>query len=117
MKRWIPFITIFGIAGVSAIYFLIFFHASDYIPNTDDVSIIFREACAECHGIRGEVTGIIYPSLNDLSINERKIRNVIRYGAFLMPAFPNINDSTLVRLSQYIAEKSFRDSVAVKSED
>jgi len=50
-------------------------------------------------------------------MSEGEIGHIIRQGAFFMPAFSNIDDSILIKLSHYVKTGSFRDSVKDKSEN
>lgn len=109
IKKWLPFIVIVSVIIISSAGLFLSESANPYRPGTNNPSQIYREACAQCHGIEGEGSGLIYPSLgeDDLTIDE--IKNVITEGAFLMPAFININGDTLEALGRYILERQYKN--------
>ena len=109
MRRWYPFIILI-VAIFILINFLMFSgQDSDYTPTTSDPAVVFREVCVECHGKRGEGEGFFYPDLAKELINKEDVIEIVRNGALFMPAFPNIQDSTLRKLSEYVANKKFKN--------
>jgi mono/diheme cytochrome c family protein len=105
MRRWYPFLILI-IAIFMLVNFLIFTGQDDeYIPETSDPSVVYQQACVRCHGERGEGDGMFYPDLSDEVLFEDEVFRVIRNGDFLMPAFPNIPDSTLHNLVEYVVKK------------
>jgi mono/diheme cytochrome c family protein len=110
MKRWMPFIALISAAVVMSVYMYIWGQSSRYKPNTDDPAVIYREACAECHGVKGEGTGVLYPALNDVTVSRRGALNSIRKGEMLMPAFTEIRGDTLETLAEYVAQQGYLSS-------
>jgi mono/diheme cytochrome c family protein len=108
VKRWIPFTGLILTALITSIYFFLSGQTNDYRPLTSDPAVIYLEVCAECHGERGEGNGLLYPGLGQKEISRKDVIEIIREGAWLMPAFPQIPDTTLRKLSRYIKEKGFR---------
>ena len=107
MRRWYPFI-ILVIAIFILVNYLIFTgQDDDYIPKTSNPSIVYQQACVRCHGERGEGEGMLYPDLSDEVLVEDEVFRIVRKGDFLMPAFPNIPDSTLNKLAEYVVNKKF----------
>jgi mono/diheme cytochrome c family protein len=106
MRRWFPFIALVVLAVVSTV-FLLTGGVSEYRPVRADAKIIYREACAECHGTSKSTGNLWSPELADeiLTVNEVKI--IVREGTWRMPAFPMIADSVLDSLAVYVAEKRF----------
>ena len=107
MKRWYPFIIL-----IIAIFFLVNFllftgQDDDYIPEISDPSFVYQQACVRCHGERGEGEGLLYPDLSQETLAEEEVFNIVRNGEFFMPAFPNIPDSTLNNLAEYVVNKEF----------
>jgi mono/diheme cytochrome c family protein len=110
MKRWIPFAMLLVAALISAVYLVLTGQTRSYRPGNPDPAVIYQEACAECHGKQGEGRGWFYPALGEKEISREDVAEIVRDGAFMMPAFPQIPDTTLLRLSSYIWEKRFRES-------
>jgi len=108
VMRWMPFIIlILSAVGLSG-YFFFTGKTSVYRPTIHDPAIIYREACAECHGQKGEGEGLFFPGLMDTSIARKDVIEAVREGRFMMPAFTEIPDSTLKNLVVYIINKGFR---------
>ena len=103
-----PFILLMLSAiGLSG-YFFFTGKTSVYRPSIHDPAIIYREACAECHGPKGGGEGLFFPRLMDPSISSIDGIEPVREGRFMMPAFTEIPDSTLKNLVHYIIDKGFR---------
>ena len=111
MKKWIPFAVLILSAIVTGVYFFLTTQSSDYRPLTNDPAEIYTEVCADCHGRYGEGNGVFYPALGEKEISRKDVIEIIREGALLMPAYPQIPDTSLRMLSRYIMEKRFRNSV------
>jgi mono/diheme cytochrome c family protein len=109
VKRWMPFSMLISAAILSSVYFLLTGRTNEYRPDTNDPAVIYLEACAECHGEQGEGQGLFYPKLGKKKIGRTDVIEIIREGAFLMPAFPQISDTALKNLSAYIMEKHFSE--------
>jgi len=112
MRKWIPFAILLITALISAVYLILTGQTRSYLPQNADPAVIYQEACAECHGKQGEGSGWFYPALGETEISREEVVEIIRQGAFMMPAFPQIPDTTLLRLSAYIIKKGFRESEA-----
>ena len=52
---------------------------------------------------------MFYPALGEKEISRKDVIEIIREGALLMPAYPQIPDSALRMLSRYIMEKRLSD--------
>jgi len=107
MKRWLPFIVILLIALLSGIYLLLNTTRSTYYPQTDQPGVIYREACAGCHGARGEGEHLIYPELAKEVLNRGRAQQLIMNGSMMMPAFIYIKGDTLKALLDYVVGKKF----------
>ncbi len=110
MKRWLPFIGLVCIALFSAIYMVLNEGDSLYIPTTNKPEVIYRQACASCHGNRGEGGRLFYPALAKEDMIEKEVRQIIQNGSMIMPAFHNIQGDTLNNLAEYVVEKLFIDN-------
>jgi mono/diheme cytochrome c family protein len=109
MKRWYPFIILITAVFLLVNYLIFTAKVNDYTPTTSDPAVIYREVCVECHGKGGEGEGFLYPDLAKELIDEKEVIEIVRNGALFMPAFPNIQDSTLRKLSDYVANKKFKN--------
>ncbi len=107
MKRWLPFIGLLLIAAFAVAYMMLGQGDSIYVPTTDKADILYREACAGCHGRQGEGKHLFYPALAKEDMEEKDIRHIIQTGALMMPAFRNIKGDTLNALVQYVGKKRF----------
>lgn len=107
MKRWVPFVLLILIILVLVIFLLFTDQSNKYNPTTSDPSVVYREACVECHGERGEGNGLLYPDLTSELLREEEVINIVRNGELFMPSFPNISDSVLKNLAVYVVEKNF----------
>ncbi len=108
MKKWIPFVLLISSAIAFSGYFFYTGRSSVYRPKVHDPAIIYHEACAECHGDRGEGEGLFFPGLLDTSLTRKDVRDAMRDGRFMMPAFTEIPDTTLMNLVEYIVNRRFR---------
>lgn len=108
IKKWIPFATMLSLAVFSFVYFIIAAGEDAYQPLSDDPKTIYREACAECHGERGEGVGVLYPGLADEAYSREKIKQSISEGSWRMPRFKNIKGDTLDLLVQFVFSKSYQ---------
>jgi len=107
MKRWIPSILLISFVVVLSLYMFVIDQVDTYIPNTTDPVVVYREACARCHGEKGEGSAILYPALSGQHDIPEDVRRIVREGATFMPSFPNIPDSVLSGLAEYIARKKY----------
>lgn len=106
IRRWLPFGIIVVIIFVMFLFTLTT-RNSIYVPDTADPVVIYKDACASCHGSMGEGTELFYPALNLEKINKSEVENIIKNGSFMMPAFTLIRTDTLQRLVNFIMEKKF----------
>ncbi len=102
IKRWLPFIVLVSAALVFSAYLLISEGDSSYRPMTSDPKRIYIEACVQCHGNRGQGTGLLYPAFEPETMTLRSTKQAIRDGAFLMPAFKHIKGDTLHQLAEHV---------------
>jgi len=109
MKRWLPFIVLIGGAIGFSLYMLLFEDVNPYMPASNDPLVVYREACAHCHGEKGEGTGLLYPALNSEELTPDRVRKSLQEGSFLMPSFPNIKGALLDSMAQVIMRASYKD--------
>jgi glucose dehydrogenase len=65
---------------------------------------LYDRQCAVCHGLNRAGSPPPFPSLVDIEhrVTAEKITNTIRHGAGRMPSFPNIDDSRLATLLDFL---------------
>jgi cytochrome c553 len=80
----------------------------NYMPTTDDPVVVFREACARCHGERGLGGSAIGPRLAGVGESIDEVKKQVVEGHGRMPRFPNIRSRTLHNLAAYVNELSIR---------
>jgi len=76
----------------------------DYTPNADASGAdIYAAACRECHppANNGSIF-LLSPAQNNLDVISTKIR----YGSWLMPAFPKLNATQLHEISKFVLDNS-----------
>ena len=78
-----------------------------YTPNTEATGRdIFLEACAECHKAENkDLPGMIF-ALSTPKANLAYITYKVHEGSLTMPKFPNIRDTQLQTLSDYVLSHS-----------
>jgi len=106
--RWMPFFGLLAIVILSTVYLLFTQQKSVYVPQTSDPAQIYQEACASCHGEKGEGTGLFYPALYEEELSRETVRKYITKGEFFMPAFTHINADTLDTLVQFVYKQEYR---------
>ena len=73
-----------------------------YRPTTVSGKDVFLEACAKCHGVTGEGSGLA-PSLKGRGLSVAHIQQRVKFGTGKMPSFPNIDGEALKNLSQFVS--------------
>lgn len=107
MKRWIPFILMISVALFTFVYLVFYGGTEPYKPRTDDPQLIYEQACAHCHGERGEGSGLLYPAFSDSAYILDEVKNTITEGTWLMPGFVHIKGDTLERIGRFIVDKEY----------
>ena len=109
MKRLLPFILIILTVFILVNFLLFTGQINEYRPETSDPSLVYKEACMECHGGNGEGNGLLYPDLSQELLSEEAVYNIVRNGKLFMPSFPQIPESTLNKLALYVSNKKFKN--------
>ncbi len=106
LTKWLPFTGLMATILVSSLY--LFFGGGNgyYKPGTNDPAVIYKEACVECHGVRGEGKGLLYPAF-DKFMDEEDVAREIKEGNWRMPAFRYIRNDTLRILARFVADHGF----------
>jgi mono/diheme cytochrome c family protein len=105
MLKWIPFIVIVIVVFSLGVFLFLTGQPDMYVPTSSNPAVVYREACARCHGEKGEGGGFLTPAFRDASLTKEKAQNIIRDGEMFMPSFPQIPDSTLNFLVEYLIKK------------
>jgi len=108
-KRWLPFLFIISIIIFLVIYLNFNKQVINYHPKTEAPEVMYREACQYCHGTSGQGTGLLYPGFDSEDLTKESIRNMIKNGGLLMPAYPYITGDTLQVLVNYIFEQKYKE--------
>jgi mono/diheme cytochrome c family protein len=74
----------------------------NYMPTTRDGAVIFREACARCHGEAGVGGDSDGPRLAGHNVTLADVREHVVEGKGRMPRFPNIRGPALENLARYV---------------
>jgi len=107
MKKWFPFISMVVIALAATVYLVLKGGDNLYIPHTDDPSVIYKEACVDCHGADGQGDGLLYPAFDYSELDLKLIKDKIAHGDWRMPAFRHIHTDTLDVLARFILDKKY----------
>jgi mono/diheme cytochrome c family protein len=76
---------------------------SDYQPRAGlSAEALYTQACAGCHGDRGEGKFGFLFSIADTALPAEEIVGKIRGGGQMMPAFPQINQEQAAALADYV---------------
>ncbi|MFQ5915743.1 MAG: c-type cytochrome [Nitrospinota bacterium] len=98
---------IVGVAGSTALILSLVqgipIQQDRYQPNTASGSVIFLQACARCHGAKGEGTALAVP-LKGRKIPPERVQAQVSSGAERMPRFPNITGEALKSLSEFVRD-------------
>lgn len=65
-------------------------------------AMIYRQNCTSCHGLERQGTPPVYPALTDIGKSDEEIRNIIRDGKGIMPAFPQLSDRDIRSLLAFL---------------
>lgn len=95
-----------GVTGALGAIYLFTFSAppppSDaYEPRSQEGETIFVEACAKCHGMRGEGSPL-GPRLAGRRIPPRQVQAQVQRGGGGMPRFPHVRERALTNVAAYV---------------
>jgi len=66
--------------------------------------ILYERNCSVCHGVDKKGVPPLYPALDSLSLSNSEVAEIIRNGRNIMPAFTQLSDKEINRLSKYLKE-------------
>ena len=107
MIKWFPFILLVLLIIILSFFLIFSEYRDDYEPTTTDSAQIYNEACARCHGEDGKGSGLLYPDLVEESFSDEDVIRILKTGKLFMPAFPQIPDSVLKNLANYMTGRKF----------
>jgi len=77
--------------------------SNDFTPSPEmSGKEIFAAACVECHKPVGEFVMEINADMKDAD----KVVNKVLSGSLMMPAFPNLQGKSAMKLAKYVVENS-----------
>ena len=71
--------------------------------NFQQILNVYRDNCARCHGAFGEGFAS-NPELRGKKTPVENVKQIIKQGIGKMPAFPNIQEPLLTRLSEFVSK-------------
>lgn len=71
-------------------------------PVSTEGRLVFEQACAKCHGPRGEGKSG-RPRLRGRGLAPEVVRGMVVRGKRAMPRFPNIREEALSNLARYVS--------------
>lgn len=108
LLKWLPFSVFIIVAFLGLIYLIYYGNNESYYPSTNNPEIIYKQACANCHGNMGEGDIILYPKLVNIKLEKDEIADIISNGSWRMPDFPFITGDTLTKLVEYVFNEDYK---------
>jgi cytochrome c553 len=108
LKRWLPISGLFLLVIIVLIRMMIHGSESHYHTESTDAVLIYREACAGCHGQQGKGVHFYIPDLADETLTAEEVKMKISTGGLVMPAFIKLNNIQIDHLSDYVMNKNFK---------
>ena len=105
MGKWV--VAAFVVLGGAFVVFLLMFQnprQEETLITTGEGAAIFAQACAVCHGARGEGKGGLGNPLRGRALPLAHIKEVVRRGKNKMPALPHIQGEALDNVARYVNE-------------
>ncbi len=65
-------------------------------------ALIYEKNCTSCHGLERQGNPPTYPALIDVKKTDQEIEGILRQGAGIMPAFPQLSDKELEGLIRFL---------------
>lgn len=65
-------------------------------------AIIYRKNCTSCHGLERQGNPPVYPALNPVKKSDDEIREILRQGKGIMPAFPQFSNAEINAIIAYL---------------
>ena len=79
---------------------------------------IYAANCAQCHGVRGQGQPPVYPAIHGINerLSHKEFRAIVKLGQGRMDAFPNIPDTQVSPLMDYVDQLSVSADVVLDVE-
>lgn len=103
MDKWV--VVSFLVFGGALVVLLLIFQnpeQEEAILTTGDGLAIYSQACAACHGGRGEGRRELGNPLRGRALPPAYIKEVVRRGRNKMPALPHIRGEALENVARYV---------------
>ena len=103
MGRWV--VASFLVLGGALVALLLLFQnpgQEEALLTTGDGAAVYAQACAVCHGARGEGKGSLGNPLRGRALPLAYIKEVVKQGKNKMPALPHIRGEALENVARYV---------------
>lgn len=103
MGKWVA--AAFVVLGGALVVFLLIFQnpeQKETLLTTGDGLAVYTQACAVCHGERGEGRNELGNPLRGRALPPAYIKEVVRRGRNKMPALPHIQGEALENVARYV---------------
>ncbi len=103
MDKWVvASFLVFGGALVALLFIFQNPRQEEALLTTGDGAAVYSQACAVCHGARGEGKGGLGNPLRGRALPPAYIKEVVRRGRNKMPALPHIQGEALENVARYV---------------
>ena len=103
MGKWV--VASFLVLGGALVVFMLLFQnprQEEALLTTGDGAAVYSQACAVCHGARGEGKGGLGNPLGGRALPPAYIKEVVKQGKNKMPALPHIRGEALENVARYV---------------
>ena len=76
-------------------------------------AMIYRKNCTSCHGLERQGNPPVYPALTSVQKSDQEIRDILRHGKGIMPAFPQLSNADVNAIVAYL--KSAESEIRIDS--
>jgi len=81
------------------------FTAGQLVPDMDNATTIWDNACTACHGELGQGSHAGVPDIRNTALSLSEIMRVVKAGLNTMPAFAGFTPQELLDVSSYVKEE------------
>lgn len=78
--------------------------AAQLVPDMDNASTIWDNACAACHGEQGQGVHDVGPDIRNSALSVSQLMRVVKDGRNTMPAFAGFTPQELLDISTYVQD-------------